>query len=101
MAEAGRGEVSQYLAQPGPRRAVSHQPWAGQLRLPLARGEGLSQAQSGKGRRMRDFPRCTMEARVSRAQQPPVAGGWAEASAPGVAWVLPAAAAHPWAPSPE
>ena len=71
----GRGWVGCRESGFGPAR-----PWqrrfpsrarAGWLRLPLAKGEGLSQPSSGKRRRTRDFPTCALEARVSWAGRLP------------------------------
>ena len=48
---------------------------AGWLRLPLARGEGLSQPSSGKRRRPRDFPIRALQARGSWAGRLPRRAG--------------------------
>lgn len=86
-------------ARPWQRRFPSRAR-AGWLRLPLAKGEGLSQPSSGKRRRTRDFPTCALEAHVSWAGRLPRRAG-RQGPLHQVRLVLPTSTADPRAPSPE
>lgn len=82
MAEARRGEVSQCSAGQASAALFPIKGLGRAAAAPSGRGEGLSQPNSGKWRRLWDFPICTLEICMSRAEPPPMASGQAEASVP-------------------